>query len=159
MSTGDEVRRSQALAAQLPMVTGLLSACLSSGATLGKSLAVVARSVPEPSASLLHDAARTSSLGGGSHEVVAVLSSAGDPGWQSLADAITRSAVTGAPLAELLGRLAEQGMTQWSMEASVRARGTAVRSVLPLALCFLPAFLLLGVAPVVAGFLSRLTFP
>jgi len=37
-----------------------------------------------------------------------------------------------------------------------RARAAGVRSVAPLALCFLPAYLLVGVVPVVAGFAGDL---
>ena len=37
-----------------------------------------------------------------------------------------------------------------------RARAAGVRSGAPLALCFLPAYLLVGVVPVVAGFAGDL---
>jgi len=37
-------------------------------------------------------------------------------------------------------------------EVEMRARSAGVRAVAPLALCYLPAYLLVGVVPIVAGF-------
>lgn len=154
LETTDEAVRLRALAAQLPLAAGLLSACLWSGASLTRSLAVVADSVPEPGHSVLSAAARTAQLGGTGQEIAAVLARSGDPGWLSLGTAIVRSTTTGAPLADLLATKADTALQDWFSVAAVRARSAAVRCVLPLALCYLPAFLLLGVAPLVAGFLS-----
>jgi Flp pilus assembly protein TadB len=68
-----------------------------------------------------------------------------------LGRAFARAASTGAPLAETAAAVAaeERERARWAAEAAARRAG--VRAVGPLALCFLPAFVLLGVVPVVAG--------
>jgi Flp pilus assembly protein TadB len=153
------VRRRESLDRQLPLVAGLLAACLSAGATLARSLRVTADAVPEPSQSLLARTAAASELGAPPNEIAAILADAGSAGWQGLAAAFLRSETTGAPLADLLGVQADHAMYAWFADASAQARASAVRSVLPLALCYLPAFLLLGVAPVVAGLLGSIVVP
>ncbi len=159
LDTTEDVRRRAELSVQLPVAAGLLSACLSSGASLAASLGVVGESLADPAHSLLVAAARTAELGGGPDELARVLAAAGEPGWVAMGAAVLRSSTTGAPLAELLHDQADQAMHTWFAAASVRARAVAVRCVLPLALCFLPAFLLLGVAPLVAGLLGGLDLP
>lgn len=62
----------------------------------------------------------------------------------------------GMPLADLLRGLAEARREGAKWEAEAAARRVAVRVVLPLAACFLPAFILLGVVPVVVGLFSSL---
>ena len=46
--------------------------------------------------------------------------------------------------------------TEASAAALAEVRATAVRAVLPLGLCLLPAFALLGIAPIVGGLLPSL---
>lgn len=153
------VRRRESLDRQLPLAAGLLAACLSAGATLPRSLRVTADAVPEPARSLLARTASASELGAPPSEISAILSAADSAGWQGLGAAFLRSETTGAPLADLLSVQADHAMYAWYADASAQARATAVRSVLPLALCYLPAFLLLGVAPVVAGLLGSIGYP
>ena len=73
-----------------------------------------------------------------------------------IADAVVRSARSGAPLARLLSRLADDLRRDHHRSVEVAARAAGVRAVAPLALCFLPAFLLLGVVPVVASLAGAL---
>jgi Flp pilus assembly protein TadB len=155
-SSGDQLRRER-LARQLPLVAELLAACLAAGTNLAMALRIVAEAVPEPSRSLLDAAARCAALGGSAPEVAGLLADPGDPGWQALSAAITRSADSGAPLSTLLTREAERSRSAWTAGAAARARAMGVRIVLPLAACSLPAFVLLTVVPVVAGFLSQLS--
>lgn len=140
---------------QLPLVAGLLSACLASGSTLPRSLQVTAGAVPEPARDVLERAAVASELGAPAGEIATILAAPG-AGWAGLGAAVVRSAATGAPLAGMLAGQADHAMYVWYAQASAQARSVAVRSVLPLALCYLPAFLLLGVAPVVAGLVGSL---
>ena len=62
-----------------------------------------------------------------------------------------RASTTGAPLAATVMAVAddERERARWDAEAAARRAG--VRAVGPLAACFLPAFVLIGVVPVVAG--------
>ncbi|MEV6013155.1 hypothetical protein AB0M29_41130, partial [Streptomyces sp. NPDC051976] len=62
-----------------------------------------------------------------------------------------RAPATGAaPVAEM-SRLAADHRARRARAALGRARRAAVLATAPLGLCFLPAFLLVGVAPVVIG--------
>jgi len=56
---------------------------------------------------------------------------------------------TGAPTAELLQTGARQARAEHRQQAEQRAARLGVQMVIPLGICFLPAFVLLGVVPVV----------
>ena len=74
-----------------------------------------------------------------------------------LAAAARRSAVGGTTLADAVREHAAQ-LREQAREESVRSAGRAgVLMTAPLGVCFLPAFLCLGLAPVVLGLLGRLT--
>lgn len=64
------------------------------------------------------------------------------------------SHATGAPTAHLLHSAAARARSQQRERAEERAAALGVKMVLPLGLCFLPAFIVLGVIPVVLGLLS-----
>ncbi|GAA3064490.1 MULTISPECIES: type II secretion system F family protein [Actinomycetes] len=62
---------------------------------------------------------------------------------------------TGAPTAELLQAGAQQLRRRRRHEAQRRAEELGVKMVMPLGACFLPAFILLGVVPVLLGLLPQ----
>lgn len=64
---------------------------------------------------------------------------------------------TGAPTVELLQVSARQARAERRQDAERRAARLGVQMVVPLGLCFLPAFVMLGVVPVVLGMLPELT--
>jgi len=68
---------------------------------------------------------------------------------------VSAAAESGAPLSDVLAGLAEDARARALLAARLRARAVGVRAVLPLGLCFLPAFVLLGVVPLVAGMVSQ----
>lgn len=68
-----------------------------------------------------------------------------------LAAVVTRSAASGARLAEQLGLLADDLRAETAAAGLAGARRLGVLAVLPLGGCFLPAFMLLAVVPTVAG--------
>ena len=73
-----------------------------------------------------------------------------------LAAAARRSAVGGSALAQAVREHAAHLRAE-TAAASVRAAGRAgVMMTAPLGICFLPAFLCLGLAPVVVGLLGQL---
>ncbi|OEV29597.1 hypothetical protein AN219_15615, partial [Streptomyces nanshensis] len=57
----------------------------------------------------------------------------------------------GAPAVDQVTRLTRELRARRARDASARARRAAVLVTGPLGLCFLPAFLAVGVAPVVLG--------
>lgn len=67
------------------------------------------------------------------------------------AAAIGRTESSGAKLAATLTRIGDRARQEAHAAAIAAARRAGVLAVAPLGLCFLPAFLLLGVVPVVIG--------
>ncbi|GAA1150906.1 hypothetical protein GCM10009672_24390 [Nesterenkonia lutea] len=63
---------------------------------------------------------------------------------------------TGSPSVELLELTAAQARVRRRQRVDEQAARLGVQMVLPLGLCFLPAFILLGVAPVVLGLVQEL---
>ncbi|WP_433870991.1 type II secretion system F family protein [Saccharopolyspora sp. CA-218241] len=79
-----------------------------------------------------------------------------DPDTAELARAARRTARTGSGLAEVAAELAARVRATAGEQARARAQRTSVWISAPLGLCFLPAFLCLGVLPVVLGMVLRL---
>jgi pilus assembly protein TadC len=76
---------------------------------------------------------------------------AGLPGAGQLARLLERADVTGLPAAGPVARLAADARAGWARAATERARRAAVTVTAPVGLCFLPAFVAVGVLPVVIG--------
>ena len=127
----------------------LLAACLEAG--LPVAGAVLATATP-----------LSGSAGRGLRRVAGLLELGADPvdAWQTVehrpalaafARAAARSAGTGAALARVARMEAERLRAALTDTAQARAQRAAVLITGPLGLCFLPAFLVLGIAPVVIG--------
>lgn len=78
------------------------------------------------------------------------------PGAGPLARCLERAGSTGAPAAEPVSRLADEIRAERASTAVARAQRAGVLITAPVGLCFLPAFLAVGVAPVVIGLASGL---
>lgn len=137
-----------------PLVADLLGASLQAGVPLERAVPVVARSVGGPSARALLSVHRATQLGEPTSTAWAAL--AQSPGLGGIARAIARSTRTGAPMAGILAQAATDLRAEAAAAALEQVRSTAVRAVLPLGLCLLPAFALLGIAPIVGGLLPSL---
>lgn len=68
---------------------------------------------------------------------------------------LERSFVTGAPLRSGLAALSEHMRNSANQDITRRVRAVAVKSVMPLGLCFLPAFVLITVVPLAVGLFSQ----
>ena len=143
----------QELGRQAPEAAELLAACLASGATLESAGTAVAAACPEPLSGLLAGMVAQLRLGASPEQALAGLAAA--PPTAAIARAVQRSLASGAPLAVALELCAEELRDRRRAALEIRARQVAVRSVAPLGVCFLPAFLLLGVVPLVAGLLTK----
>ena len=130
-------------------VADLLSCLMAAGLDVTTSVRIVADSVPHPVSTTLSTVARAMSMGASEHN--AWQSGAAEASWQPIAAAMARSARSGAPLANVLADTAEDLRREQVRTIEVAARAAGVRAVGPLAACFLPGYLLLGVVPVVAG--------
>jgi len=138
----------------LPAALDLLAACLSAGATLDHALGSVANAFGGDTGELLGGIGRLAALGAPPEQAWAV--ALGDPHWAPVARAVVRAHYSGAALTEVLAKVADDRRRALRADAEVAAARASVRAVLPLGLCFLPAFVLVGVVPVVAGFVGSL---
>lgn len=137
------------MAADLPVAVDLLAACLRGGATWRQSVQAVADAVGGPLGAELAGVAARIRLGADPAE--AWLRLTGSPVLAPLARTAARACHSGAAVAPTLARLADDRRHAARAEASARARSAGVWAVAPLGLCFLPAFVLLGIVPAVAG--------
>lgn len=135
--------------AALPGAADLLAICLTAGGSPVDSLRLVAEAVGPPLQSRLEQVSAALSLGADA-----------DGAWASADDndplvalrrAYARASATGAPLADTVAGVAEDQRQRRRWTAQAAARRAGVLAVGPLVLCFLPAFVLLGVVPIVVG--------
>lgn len=145
-------RRRQQEAADLPLAADLLAAAMRAGAPVDRSVLAVAEALDGPLAGRLARVGRTLLLGGGPAEAWSALD--GVPGAERLTAAALRSANSGAALAGALTRLADDLRADRATAAEASARRAGVLIVLPLGLCFLPAFILAGLVPVIVAVLG-----
>ncbi|MEU8329395.1 type II secretion system F family protein [Micromonospora sp. NPDC048839] len=150
-SPGVRTRRLQE-AADLPLAVDLLAAAMRAGAPVDRSVLAVAEALDGPLAARLARAGRTLLLGGGPAEAWSALD--GVPGAERLTAAALRSSNSGAALAGALTRLADDLRADRATAAEASARRAGVLIVLPLGLCFLPAFILAGLVPVIVAVLG-----
>ena len=149
------------LAADLPLVLDLLASCLAGGASLSDAADAVAAAVPGPAGRRLAGVSAQLAVGTPPALAWAALTRTAAPGVERdplapAARALGRAAEGGAPVADAVARLAADARAQARAQGEQAARRVGVLVVAPLGLCFLPAFVLLGVVPVVAGLLGPL---
>jgi Flp pilus assembly protein TadB len=149
----DVRREREAAKAELPALVRLLSAALSSGAAPAEALVAVAAALPGPAAARLLPAASRLHLGADPEKTWRTL--VDDPALAPLGRALARAQATGAPVATTVERLADDLTRNARAEVEDRARAVGVKAAVPLGICLLPAFLLLGVVPVVGGLLAN----
>ncbi len=135
-----------------PMVADLLVACLASGASTAVATRATAEALGGPVADVLNQCVIQFNLGASATRVWKPL--ADEPALAPIARAILRSAETGAPLTTVLLRVADDLRLNRSAQLEQAAKTVGVKSVGPLGLCFLPAFMLLGVVPLVASLIT-----
>jgi Flp pilus assembly protein TadB len=150
-------RRKVRIAADLPIAVELLGACLRGGSSWPTAVDAVAAAVGGPLGAELGEVAALVRLG--ADPSAAWLTLAADPVLAPLARTVARAAESGASLAPALGRLAQDQRRAARAAALTRARSAGIRAVAPLGLCFLPAFVLLGIVPAIAGIATTLQLP
>lgn len=149
--------RTAEAARQLPMAADLLAACISAGAGPVDAAEAVGESLGGPVGEQLARTAAEIRLGG--DPTVAWGRFGEIPGAAALARCLDRAGSTGAPAAEPVARMAEALRAERARAAVARAQRAAVTVTAPVGLCFLPAFLAVGVAPVVIGLAGGLLQP
>ena len=150
-----DVRRRRAeVRRDLPHVVELFAATLRGGAAPGEGVAVVASALPGAAADRLASVAARLSLGLDPVQVWEGL--AEDPELGRLGRALARAQASGAPVVASVERLADDLARAGRAETEERARAVGVKAALPLGLCLLPAFVLVGIVPLVVALLSAL---
>ncbi|GAA1134408.1 type II secretion system F family protein [Nocardioides aquiterrae] len=150
-----DVRRRRAeVRRDLPHVVELFAATLRGGAAPGDGVAVVAAALPGAAADRLAPVAARLSLGLDPVQVWEGL--AADPELGRLGRALARAHASGAPVVASMERLADDLARAGRAETEDRARAVGVKAALPLGLCLLPAFVLVGIVPLVVALLTAL---
>ncbi|MEU8348174.1 MULTISPECIES: type II secretion system F family protein [unclassified Streptomyces] len=139
---------------RLPLAADLLAACLAAGAGPREAAQAVGGSLGGPLGERLIRVAAELRLGAGPE---AAWGRFGElPGAEPLARCLERAQSTGAPAVEPVTRLAADCRAERARAATAAARRAGVLATAPLGLCFLPAFLTIGVAPVLIGLAGQL---
>ena len=140
---------------ELPETLDLLAVCLEAGAPMTNAIATVAAVSQPATAAILHGIDAQLQVGRDPQDAWGSL--AGHPDWGPPARDAARSARSGTSLVECLRVHADEARRRRREQETKRARSVGVKSVQPLALCFLPAFVLIGVVPLVASLLGTFT--
>lgn len=138
-------RRREAVRRDLPAVVTLLGAALRSGLDAAAAVELVCRALPGPAADRLTTTGARLRLGGDASEAWAGLGH--DPELAPLGRTLARAHRTGAPVVAAVERLADDLAARARAVTEDQARAVGVRAAVPLGLCLLPAFLLLGIVP------------
>ncbi|MFJ7152263.1 type II secretion system F family protein [Streptomyces sp. NPDC100445] len=136
-------------ARRLPLAADLLAACIAAGAGPVIAAHAVGEALGGPVGQALARGAAEVRLGG--EPAAAWRGLAALPGAGGLARLLERADETGVPAAGPVARLASDARAEWARTATARARRAAVLISAPVGLCFLPAFIAVGVLPVVIG--------
>jgi Flp pilus assembly protein TadB len=138
----------------VPVVIDLVAGCLEAGTGLPDAFDAAAVAAGDVMRGLCHEIA--ASLRAGIPPPEAWQSWLADPWLAPVARTAVRTAHTGAAAAEDFRRTASRLRARRQAAAQHRVRQASVWLVIPLGLCFLPAFVLVAVVPLVIGLLPSL---
>jgi len=145
-------RRASHGTGSLPLALDLVSATLRAGRSIAAALEAAAPAAPVTYAGQLAHVAALLRLGADPPEAWAGLG-AGSP-LAEVARVAGRSSVSGARLADAFAGCAVRLRRSDAAADEARAQRAGVLCALPLAVCFLPSFVCLGVAPTLFGLLA-----
>jgi pilus assembly protein TadC len=133
----------------------VLAVCLGAGMAVSTAAAATAASAPPKLGAVLRRAADLLALGSDPGVAWSISpdlqTDSVDAQIDSLLRLARRSASSGAALADGVAELADQSRHDAAQAATAAAERAGVLIAGPLGLCFLPAFVCLGIVPVVAG--------
>jgi Flp pilus assembly protein TadB len=139
---------------EVPVVVDLIAGCLAAGALLPDALDAAAVAGDDVMRSACRAVA--TALRSGAPPEEAWRGWLADPWLAPVARTAVRTTQTGAAAAADLNRTASRLRARRRAAAQQRLRQAAVWLVVPLGLCFLPAFVLLAVVPLVVGLVPSL---
>jgi pilus assembly protein TadC len=129
----------------------MIAACLRCGMSVSAAAAAVAPSAPPAMGATLRRAADLLALGADPVTAWADPQQAPDPRTEALTRLARRSASSGIALAQGVTELAMQFRDDAADTARAAAERASVLIAGPLGVCYLPAFVCLGIVPVVVG--------
>lgn len=147
-------RRREQVRRDLPHLVGLLAVALRSGTAPGEAVAVAGAALPGPAAD--HLLALTSRLGLGVDPGTVWRDVARDPQLAPLGRALARAHGSGSSVVEAVEDLSDALGRESRADAEDLARSVGVRAAVPLGVCLLPAFVLVGIVPLAAGLMRTL---
>ncbi|MFI2708390.1 type II secretion system F family protein, partial [Nocardioides sp. CER28] len=147
-------REREELRRELPHLARLLAAALAAGAAPVEAVQAVADALPGPGGARLAGAAARLRLGSSPVAVWEAL--AQEPALAPLGRALARGQSSGASVVASVERLGDELARAARADAEDRARRVGVKAAVPLGVCLLPSFLLIGIVPLVGGLLSSL---
>lgn len=130
----------------------IFAVCLSAGMAVPTAAAATADHAPAALGAVLRRAADLLMLGADPDDAWR----SPDEGCAALARLARRSATSGSALAAGVAQLAEQSRQDVTNDAMAAAERAGVLIAGPLGLCFLPAFVCLGIVPVVSGLAAEI---
>lgn len=142
-------RRRERVSRDLPLGVDLLVAALAAGRPPGQAIDAVARAVGGPLGEDLAAVAARIELGADPDTVWREVCD--DPVLAPIGRSFRRASRSGASITMVLGRCVDDLRRRRHTDASRIARSAGVRTAAPLGLCFLPAFIVIGVVPTVVG--------
>ena len=147
-------RRREQLAAAVPHVVDLMAACLAAGLSPSGAVEQIGEAVGGPAGEELLGLAARLRLGVDPATVWREL--ARHPQLGGLGRTVARAVESGSSVSEAMTRLADDLRRSARADVESRARAVGVKAAIPLGVCLLPAFVLVGVVPLVAGSLGVL---
>ena len=141
-------RRRRAIGAALPELIDLFTIAASAGHPVPSALASVGPRAPGPVRQLVGEAVVRFERGIPLAESLDLLAVDLGPGSRDLVHALNQATASGAPLAPLLDAVARTSRDTRRRESQAAARRLPVTMLLPLAMCVLPAAIVLAVVPV-----------
>jgi Flp pilus assembly protein TadB len=149
------VRDREQMRTALPLAADLMAAALAAGCPPEHAVSAVGQALPGPLGHRL--IAVAAALRVGTEPATAWAIIADEAPLRSLARAMVSTAKRGTSPVVALERIARdsEDVARWAAEA--RARSVGAKAAVPLGLCFLPAFILIGVVPLIATSLQLLS--
>jgi len=147
-------RRREAVARDLPGLVHLLATALESGCDVGEAVRLVCDVLPGPAADALASVPARLALGVDVGE--AWRPALDDVSMAPLGRAMMRAQRSGSSVTGEVARLADELGERARLRVEERARTVGVKAAVPLGVCLLPSFVLIGIVPLVVGLLSSL---
>lgn len=157
LGTRADRQRTRMLQAQMPLALDLLASALEAGLPLRVAVRTVAEVTAEPTSGFLGLVHAQVQVGRSESDAwTSVGDQPGNAVWRAPARDLARNADSGSAVVQVLREHARQQRTEAAHLVEKRAKSVGVRSVIPMMCCYLPAFILVGVVPIIGGLVTGL---